>query len=261
MTPPDVYPGEMDRNPNDVDAELDRLLTGHPHLQEGSRELSMFVEEVQGAFRATPLASEEQHFAAMSDAIQLLADKGNPVVRPVSNANEPAPQASWLPKLRRIQMRERLVRTVLTKVLAPVVALFTLFGGLAYAGALPDPLQSAASDVGGFFGLDIDDGDEADDVADVDEAPDADTGATGVSGATGATGAESDDDQGEDADEVEGEDDSQDTEGSDDSQDTEGSDDSQDTEESDDSDDSSDSEDSGDSQDAEGSDDSSDSED
>jgi hypothetical protein len=143
----------------------------HDHDDElQAPELAAFVEGLRTAFPARPSASEDLHVAAMVETAHLLADKGDPVVRPASNADAPAnAQVSWLPKQRRNGMTERnLTRTLVTKVLAPVTVVFTVMGGLAYAGALPDPLQKVASDAAGLVGLSIDDGTQGD----TTEAPD-----------------------------------------------------------------------------------------
>src|SRR4029077_6933259 len=94
----------------------------------------------------------------------LLADTGDPVVRPVSNADAPAAQVSWLPKQRRNRMQEERNRSKrrVVKVLAPATVFFALLGGVAWAGGLPAPLQQTASHVAGFAGLTLDDGTEGD---------------------------------------------------------------------------------------------------
>jgi hypothetical protein len=130
----DVPPDEMGMDPEATDAALDRMLSGSG-ADDDWREVARFVQDLQETVPSSGLPSEELHVAAMVETAHLLAEKGDPVMRPVSNAAEPAPQASGLPKQRRKQMRRK--RTVARLVLAPIAAAFVVLGGMAYAGALP----------------------------------------------------------------------------------------------------------------------------
>ncbi|MEP6973534.1 MAG: hypothetical protein ABI869_05250 [Actinomycetota bacterium] len=135
-------------------------------------ELDDIFEELRTAFPARPVAAEDEHVAGMIAAAHLQADKGDPVTRPASNANAPAVQVSWLPKQRRNRMSDRnWSRRLAPKILAPVVVLFTMLGGVAWAGGLPQPLQKTASHVAGFAGLTVDDGSDETDATEV-ETPD-----------------------------------------------------------------------------------------
>lgn len=228
MSADDVSPDEMGTNRHDEGDELERLLEGSANAREQHAELWTFVSDVQAMPAASPVA-EDLHLAVMmSESSRLLADKGDPVVRPVSKAHGPASQVSGLPMRRSTPM----VKLLLAKVMAPLVAVFTLMGGLAYAQALPDPLQNVVADAGGVVGLDLPDSDDGD-VEDSDDgaAEDADDGIEDDSGtkdeidvdedvdddgaADDATedaqgdadedeGTQGDDDQGEDADADEG---------------------------------------------------------
>ena len=142
-------------------------------------EFEDFFDELRTAFPARPVADEDEHVAGMIAAAHLQADKGNPVARPASNADAPAPQVSWLPKQRRNRMSDRnWSRRLALKVLAPVVVLFTMLGGVAWAGGLPQPLQKTASHVAGFAGLTVDDGTDA--ITDVETPDPAETDAPGA---------------------------------------------------------------------------------
>ena len=162
MSPERVPPYEMGRH--DHDDELEQL-----------SELEAFSDGLRAAFPARPLAAEDEHIASMISAAHLLADTGDPVVRPVSNADAPGHQVSWLPKQRRNRMQEERNRSkrVVIKVLAPATVFFALLGGVAWAGGLPAPLQRTASHVAGFAGVSLDDGTEVEtpDPAETD-APD-----------------------------------------------------------------------------------------
>jgi hypothetical protein len=156
-------------------------MSGHDH--DDDLDLEAFSGGLRAAFPTQPLAAEDEHVASMVAAAHLLADTGDPVVRPVSNADAPAAQVSWLPKQRRNRMQEERNRSKrrVVKVLAPATVFFALLSGVAWAGGLPAPLQQTASNVAGFAGLTLDDGTEGDatevetpDPTDTD-APDATT--------------------------------------------------------------------------------------
>jgi hypothetical protein len=132
MSPDDVSPDEMGIDPHAADDALERMLFGAP-VNDEWRDVASFVQELQEAIPSADLASEDLHVAAMVETAHLLAENGDPVVRPVSNAAEPAPQASGLPKQRRKSMRKKMA----ARILAPIAAAFVVFGGMAYAGALP----------------------------------------------------------------------------------------------------------------------------
>jgi hypothetical protein len=153
MSTSDVPPDEMGNDPNATDDALERMLSGQEPATDEWRELDGFVQDLREAVPTRPLASEDLHVAAMVETSHLIADKGDPVVRPVSNADAPAPQVSWLPKLRRKQMK-RSTRT-LVRVLAPLAAVLTVMGSMAVAGALPHTVQKAVSHAAGTVGLNL----------------------------------------------------------------------------------------------------------
>jgi hypothetical protein len=162
MSTSDVPPDEMGWDPNATDDALERMLSGQASTPDEWRELAGFVEDLHEAVPARPLASEDLHVAAMVETSHLIADDGDPVARPVSNADAPAPQVSRLPKLRRKPMN-RSTRT-LVRVLVPVAAVLTVMGSMAVAGALPHTVQKAVSHAAGTVGLNLPGDDESIDV-------------------------------------------------------------------------------------------------
>ena len=119
------------------DDGFERLLRGETPKTPEERALGLFLHDVGGAFPAGIPPAEEAHLAAIVHAAQLLADKGEPAVRSASKADGRAPHASGLPKRRRVIMKVPLMRSLAAKVVAGLVVLMSMFGGLALAGALP----------------------------------------------------------------------------------------------------------------------------
>ncbi len=160
-------------NRHDEGNELELLLEGSADAREQVPELAVFVDDLQAIETPSPGVEDAHVMAMMSEASRLLADNGDPVARPVSKAHGPAAQASGLPMRRSTPM----MKLLLAKVMAPLVAVFTLMGGLAYAQALPDPLQDVVSGAAGAVGVDLPDADdgeveEADDPAEVEDPAD-----------------------------------------------------------------------------------------
>jgi hypothetical protein len=156
MTPFDVPPDEMGIDPEIANEELEALLAGHG--RDKNLDLTRFVDDLSTAFPATAPAAVA-HLAAISNEAQLLADKGDPVARPASNAVAPVPQASRPPKRWRNTVNDKKAR-ILIKIAAPVVALFAVLGIMGSAGALPRTLQHLTSHAAGFVGLDLPSGDD-----------------------------------------------------------------------------------------------------
>jgi len=159
------------------DDGFERLLRGETPKTPEEQALGLFLQDVRGAFPAEPSLAEEAHLAAIVHSAQLLATKGEPAVRSASKADGRALHASGRPKRRRVIVKLPLMRSLAAKVVAGLVVLMSMFGGLALAGALP----GQGSD------------DDATDVVEIqnvsDEAPE-----------TEAPETEDADDQGEDAD-------------------------------------------------------------
>ena len=156
MSPFDVPPDEMGTDPEIANEELEALLAGHG--RDKNLDLTRFVDDLSTAFPATAPAAAA-HLAAISNEAQLLADKGDPVARPASNAVAPVPQVSRPPKRWRNTVKDKKAR-ILIKVAAPVVALFAVLGIMGSAGALPRTLQHLTSHAAGFVGLDLPSGDD-----------------------------------------------------------------------------------------------------
>jgi hypothetical protein len=119
------------------DDGFERLLRGETPKTPEERALGLFLQDVGGAFPAEPSLAEEAQLAAIVQTAQLLADKGEPAVRSASKADGRAPHASGLPKRRRVIRKVPLMRSLAAKVVAGLVVLMSMFGGLALAGALP----------------------------------------------------------------------------------------------------------------------------
>jgi hypothetical protein len=156
MSPFGVPPDEMGIDPEIANEELEALLAGHG--RDKNLDLTRFVDDLSTAFPATAPASAA-HLAAIANEAQLLADKGDPVARPASNAVAPVPQASRPPKRWRNTMKDKKAR-ILIKFAAPVVALFAVLGIMGSAGALPRTLQHLTSHAAGFVGIDLPSGDD-----------------------------------------------------------------------------------------------------
>jgi len=156
MTPFDVPPDEMGIDPEIANEELEALLAGHG--RDKNLDLTRFVDDLSTAFPPHAPAAAA-HLAAIANEAQLLADKGDPVARPASNAVAPAPQASRPPKRWRNTMQDKKSR-ILVKIAAPIVALFAVLGIMGSAGALPRTLQHLTSHAAGFVGLDLPTGDD-----------------------------------------------------------------------------------------------------
>jgi TATA-binding protein-associated factor Taf7 len=167
------------------DDGFERLLRGETPKTPEEQALGLFLEDVRGAFPAEPSLAEEAHLVAIVQAAQLLADKGEPATRPASKAHGRAPHVSGLPKRRRVIVKVPLMRSLTAKVVAGAVVLMSMFGGLAFAGALP----GQGSD------------DDATDVVQIqdvsDEAPETEAPETENADHQGENESEDADDQGE----------------------------------------------------------------
>ena len=69
------------------DDGFERLLRGETPKTPEEQALGLFLEDVRGAFPTEPSLAEEAHLAAIVQAAQLLADKGEPAVRSASKAD------------------------------------------------------------------------------------------------------------------------------------------------------------------------------
>jgi hypothetical protein len=134
MSNGDAYQDEMGATLMLDDRELDRLLAGQePGGDRGDlEELATFFRELPLTFAAAPEApTEARHLSAIMDAIRL-----------VPMAEEAPGKRGWLGKA---------PRTVRIAFAAALV--LGLFGGVAYAGELPGPVQHAVADVASHVGV------------------------------------------------------------------------------------------------------------
>jgi hypothetical protein len=206
--------GEM--GPHDHrDDEFERLVDGQGSSDAPS-DLGELVEALRRAAWASPTDAEDTHVAAMVEtATHLRAEKGDPAATPASNADAPVPQVSRLPKRRGNAVKGKVLKPILSKGLAPVFALLTIFSGMAYAGVLPTRIQNAVeSVVGANDGTTTDDldeqgdaddqGEDADDQGQNEDRDDGDADDQGENGDHQGQNDDRDDgdadDQGEDAD-------------------------------------------------------------
>jgi hypothetical protein len=186
----------MGIDPNIADEELDALLGGQPTAHQASPDLARFVEDLRATFPAGAPASDA-HLIAMFETTRLLADNGDPVARPASNADAPVPQVSRLPKRREHRMKERRLRVLVLRVAAPIVALFTVLGIMGSAGALPRGLQRMTSHAAGLVGFHLPTGeDEQGDATNDDDQGENDDSQGDTKDETGAT---DENDQGDDS--------------------------------------------------------------
>jgi hypothetical protein len=137
------------------DADLDRLLAGKvPGGADDAEALAAFFHEVKSRYATEPSsATREDHLSRILAAARLNAD-------PAALSPEPSPTEA--PGRRRPRWRRRLVfgsifgGSITAKVaLIGVVAATAATGGLAAAGSLPSPLQSAVAGAAGNVGVRI----------------------------------------------------------------------------------------------------------
>jgi hypothetical protein len=110
------------------DDEFERLLRGETPETPEEHALGSFLDDVRGAFPAEPPLRMEAHLARVVEAAQLLADKGEPSVRPATKADGRGEQAS-APKRRRVIVRVPLMRS-LAAGRRGSGRLMSMFGGL-----------------------------------------------------------------------------------------------------------------------------------
>lgn len=161
-----VIPSEMKRQTDIHDEGIERLLSGHASSDDAEPgDVARFFDDVRDVYpEAAADGCEDAHLARMFEAAHLLAEMGDPVARPVSNANGPEIQAAGLPKMGRIEMIKTLMGSTKYKVIAASLALLVASSGTAFAasqGALPVPIQDAVSGAAAAVGIDLPTADEA----------------------------------------------------------------------------------------------------
>jgi hypothetical protein len=199
MSPSDVPPHEMSRDPKIADEDLEGLLSGHPHARDTHLDLARFVDDLRATFPADAPASEA-HLAAIMETANLFVENGDPAMRPASNADAPVPQVSRLPKRKGNHMKERKLRILVLRVAAPIVALFTVLGIMGSAGALPRGLQRMTSSAAGLVGVSLPSGEDTEgdsDLTAIEDDQGDDTKDDSVDATNEDDQGENNDDQGE----------------------------------------------------------------
>ncbi len=145
------------------DRDVDRLLSGKPPGGDDDlAELAGFVRDVKDVYGQAPAeATAQRHLAAMVDATRLLSEERERAQAPASEAggHRPAPER---PNWRKRVVFNQLLTRMWAKIALASAAAVLATGGLAVAGALPDPAQSAVASAAGQVGVSLEDPDEPD---------------------------------------------------------------------------------------------------
>ena len=155
MTEDGAYQG-MERFSKLSDSELGRLLGGEvPCENRDVAEVAAFFREMRDLAEVGPSQeTARRHLAAMS-AARVANDVG--ATRPlVTLATPPAP-GSPVRRTWRTRMTRNPFASLRMRFAAVAAAGLTLvaFGGAAFAGVLPDPIQGAVADLAGEVGLSL----------------------------------------------------------------------------------------------------------
>ncbi|MGH2790920.1 MAG: hypothetical protein ACRDJ0_08065 [Actinomycetota bacterium] len=151
------------------DEELDQVLAGSYEGEDPALDdLAVFARDTQAALSGVPgEATRRAHLAAMTEVAQKL--EGAPVA-----AGTPVAEPS---RIRRWKLvLTQLLATLAAKVAVTGVALAAATGGLAAAGALPDPAQDALANAAAKVGFELPAGDEGDETTETKELPEATDG-------------------------------------------------------------------------------------
>jgi hypothetical protein len=154
------------------DQELNRLLTGKEPPEGGDfGELAAFVCDAAAALPETPdEATAARHLAAIVSAAQLQLEHESSALRPSVNPSGLNRKALYF-RGRRKMMSRNPFSSLAGKLALVAVIVLAAFGGTAYAGVLPDPLQGAVADVADTVGVSLPGAENASDdgvVEDVD---------------------------------------------------------------------------------------------
>jgi hypothetical protein len=143
----DAYGNEMGRFSRLNDRELDRVLAGHGPGDDGDLdELAAFFRELNVVLQEAPDGSTEtRHLNAILDAVRVL---------PTADAPPLAASAVRRPVFRRRGAWSGRTSRAARVAFAGVLAL-SAFCGVAYAGALPGPVQGAVADVARNVGVSL----------------------------------------------------------------------------------------------------------
>jgi hypothetical protein len=146
MSDLDAYEDEMGRFSRLNDRELDRLLAGQGPVEDGDFvELATFFRELNVVFQEAPDGPTEiQHLTAIMDAVLLLPGADAPPVASTVERLFLRSRGAWSGRTSRA-----------ARVAFAVVLALGAFCGVAYAGALPGPVQGAVADVARNVGVSL----------------------------------------------------------------------------------------------------------
>jgi hypothetical protein len=142
---------------NKSDRDQERILSGREPLLTGHEELFLLVRKLQGAFPEEPPTAEVEkaHLAAIAAAARHVAEEGEPLATPARSARWPLREGFGPEPTRRRSMSKQVLTSAVAKVALSAVCGFAAFGGIAGAGALPQPVQSAAATAAGYVGVEL----------------------------------------------------------------------------------------------------------
>jgi hypothetical protein len=151
-----AYKDEMGYLSRLSDQELDRLLAGkEPPEGEDFGELAAFVSDAAAVLHETPdEATAARHLAAIVAAAQLQLEHESSAPRPSVNPSGLNRKALYF-RGRRKLMSSSPPSSFAGKIALVAVIVLAAFGGSAYAGVLPDPVQGAVADVADTVGVSL----------------------------------------------------------------------------------------------------------
>jgi hypothetical protein len=151
-----AYKDEMGNLSRLSDQELDRLLAGKEPPEGGDfEELAAFVCDAAAVLPETPdEATAARHLAAIVAAAQLQLEHESSAPRPSVNPSGLNRKALYF-RGRRKLMSNNPFSSLAGKIALVAVIVLAAFGGTAYAGVLPDPVQGAVADVADTVGVSL----------------------------------------------------------------------------------------------------------
>jgi len=140
----------MNDLPRLSDSDLDRILAGKAPSGGDSldKELAGFARDVQAVFMAPASPELERTHVAAAMEVARLTSTANPPAKPARRASRPV---AW----RRRTVFSSLFATLSAKIAGVAIAATAAAGGLAAAGALPAPVQSAVASAASNVGLNL----------------------------------------------------------------------------------------------------------
>ena len=174
MSDYDAYQEYMRRFSRLSDRELDGLLAGKAPSGNGDQaELAAFIRDLRASFQEKLAeATQARHLATIVEAAQLLAEGEDATATLVRPGLPPDRERSPRLRSRRNPVKRSwlsLPRAKFAAAAALMLLLLAAFGGAAYAGQLPDPVQAEVADIADNVGVQLNDGQHNDvDEGDVD---------------------------------------------------------------------------------------------